>query len=278
MSTKSKKAPDKKWWNNILLLTIGIAAVSVIILVIIINSILGVTSRHGKEFNLPDFSNMTMAEAQQVAKQHSLKLEITDSVYVKSLKKGVITRQSPRPESMVKRGRRVLLTTNAIAPKRVSMPLLVGYSLRQAKTELTSAGLQLGKLIYIDDIATNNVLAQRYNGTDITPGTSIDGDSIIDLVLGLNPEDNSTFIPDLMGYKFYTAKDIIQGNSLNAAKALFDKEILNYSDSLEAFVYRQIPEPSDSVKYTLGTDITIFLTKDPEKLRKKEEQQEQNDI
>lgn len=269
MSTEKKKnnSAKKKWWNNILLRTVGIAAVALLVLILIVNSILGLTTRHGKEFPLPDLSNLTFAQAQEVAKEHDLKLEITDSVYVKSLKKGVITRQNPNPESMVKRGRKVRLTINAVAPKRVQMPLLVGYSLRQAKTELSSAGLRLGTLIYSEDIATNNVLAQEYKGREILPGTEIESDSVIDLVLGLNPNDNSTYIPDLTGYKFSIARDIILENSLNISEAVFDKEVKDYSDSLEAVVYRQLPEPSDSVKYMLGTNVSIFLTTDLSKLQ-----------
>lgn len=268
MSAKKKEnTSKKKWWNNILLRTIGIAAVGVLILVLIINAILGGISRHGKEFPMPDFTNLTFEEAKQIAKENNLKLEITDSVYVNNLKKGAITRQNPTPESMVKSGRKVRLTINAVAPKRVQMPLLVGYSLRQAKTELNSSGLRLGTLIYMDDIATNNVLAQQYKGREILAGTEVEIESVIDLVLGLNPNDNSTYIPNLKGYRFSTAKDIILENSLNIQNAIFDSNIKDYSDSLEAVVYRQMPSPSDSVKYILGTNVTIFLTNDPDKLK-----------
>ena len=54
--------------------------------------------------------------------------------------------------------------------KKVSMPNLVGYSMRQAKAELNSRGLSLGKLIYVSDIATNNVLKQIYRNREIRPG------------------------------------------------------------------------------------------------------------
>ena len=49
------------------------------------------------------------------------------------------------------------------------MPSLTGFSLRQARTELASNGLNIGKLIYVNDMATDNVLAQQYMGEDIEP-------------------------------------------------------------------------------------------------------------
>ena len=79
-----------------------------------------------------------------------------------------------------------MLTINATVPKKVTMPNLVGYSMRQAKAELSSRGLNLGKLIYVDDIATNNVLKQQQRGKDVRPGSSVESGSDIDLVVGLN--------------------------------------------------------------------------------------------
>ena len=41
------------------------------------------------------------------------------------------------------------------------MPNLVGLSMRQAIAELQSRGLVLGKLVYVEDLATTNVLGTR---------------------------------------------------------------------------------------------------------------------
>ena len=95
----------------------------------------------------------------------------------------LIYSQNPIAGSKVKKGRRILITINAINPQMVEMPSLVGFSLRQAYTELTSKGLSIGSLIYIEDIATNNVLEQRYNGQPVAPKTLLESESDIDLLL-----------------------------------------------------------------------------------------------
>lgn len=155
-----------------------------------------------------------------------------------------------------------MLTINSVRPKKVSMPDLVGFSMRQAKAELLSRGLMLGDLRYVDDMATNNVLRQLYRGQNIAPGRMIDSGSEIDLVVGLDENDNQTFIPDVSGMKYMRAVDAIHENSLNVARLRFDKGISTFSDSLDAVVYKQTPAPSaDPVR--MGSEITLFLHIEP---------------
>ena len=103
---------------------------------------------------------MTVEEAQVQAELHDMVINVTDSVYVKRMKRGAVYRQNPAPGSKVKSGRRIALTINAVNAKKITMPNLVGFSMRQAKAELLSRGLVLGRLIYVKDMATNNVLRQ----------------------------------------------------------------------------------------------------------------------
>ena len=133
--------------------------------------------------------------------------------------------------------------------------------MRQAKAELGTRGLVLGKLVYVNDIATNNVLRQLHGNMEIEPGTPIESESVIDLVVGLSPEDNMTSVPDTRGLKRSSAIDLIQENSLNVKKIVYDKTVKTYEDSTKAFVWRQAPEPSD-LPCLMGGDVSIYLTTD----------------
>ena len=145
------------------------------------------------------------------------------------------------------------------------MPSLVGCSLRQAKAELLRNGLALGKLIYVRDIATNNVLRQQRGGVDIAPGKSLPSGTVINLVLGLNPVDGYTYVPKLIGRQYMNAVDIIQENSLNVGKLHFDETVTTYADSVSAVVYLQRPATS-SETVRMGTEVTLSLTTDLSKL------------
>jgi beta-lactam-binding protein with PASTA domain len=182
------------------------------------------------------------------------------------MRKGAVYRQNPAPGSHVKSGRRIALTINAINSKKLTMPNLVGLSMRQAKAELLSRGLVLGKLIYVQDMATNNVLKQIFENAEIEPGTMIESESSIDLVVGLNGYDFVTYVPDVIGLKQISAVDAVHDNSLNIKTLQFDRSVKDYDDSLNAMVWRQVPEPSDSVHVKMGSDVTLYLTLDTNKI------------
>ena len=260
--TSKKKTKKETISVKVLLKHLGLAVACAFAALCIIMFLLKLITRHNRELEVPSFINMTMEEAQQVAAANHMRIEITDSVYINRMEPGAIYRQNPKEGSMVKKNRRILLTINAKLAKTVQMPSLVGYSLRQAQSELVANQLRVGNLIYRQDLATNNVLEQHYNGSIIAPGRNIPVESRIDLVLGLNDRDTLTYIPQLKGTPYSRLKATLTENSLNLASALFDNTVQDYSDSLEAMVYRQIPAYSDSVRIKMGSAVTVYLTKD----------------
>ena len=251
----------KNWIVKNLLLAVAFVAV----ILLGVNIILGIITQHGKEISVPDFTNMSVAEARETARHSSVRVDVIDSVYVRRMQRGAVFTQTPAPGSKVKKGRRVLLTINTVVPKQVTMPNLVGYSMRQAKAELSSRGLALGRLVYVSDIATNNVLRQLYQNKEIPSGTSIESGAAIDLVVGLNPEDSRTYAPNTVGMKYLHAVDAVHDNSLNVTRLVFDREVRDYNDSLNAVVYRQSPA-SVETPLTMGAGVALWLTIDPEKI------------
>ena len=227
---------------------------------------LDVATKHNQELTVPDLSNMSVEEADSVAALNDMVIDVTDSVFVKRMKRGAVYRQNPAPGSKVKSGRRIALTINAVNAKKITMPNLVGFSMRQAKAELLSRGLTLGKLIYVQDMATNNVLRQLHDNLEIEPGSMIESESVIDLVVGLNGRDFVTYVPDVSGLKYMSAVDAVHDNSLNVKNLRFDKSVKDYDDSLNAMVYRQTPAASDSIHVKMGSDVTLFLTLDAHKI------------
>jgi len=241
------------------------AALLVVALVAGAAIFLAAITKHGKEIVVPDFTNMSVAEAASEASLHDMRIEVVDSVFVRRMAKGCVYRQNPAPGSHVKKGRRISLTINAVTAKKVSMPNLVGYSMRQAKAELLSRGLRLGRLIYVSDIATNNVLRQIVGNSEIKPGMSIESETEVDLVVGLNESDNMTCVPDILGMRMLGAIDAIHDNSLNVGRMVFDNTVKDYSDSLSASVYRQSPAAGGEL-CRMGGEVTLHLTKDIAKI------------
>jgi beta-lactam-binding protein with PASTA domain len=239
--------------------------VFVIAMVLLAQIYLAIFTRHNKELTVPDFTALDMRTVEKVAKNLHLRVEVADSVFVKHLPLGVVFSQNPVAGSRVKKNRRIFITLNSTVPRMVSVPTVIGYSLRQAQAELAANGLGVGKLTYVNDIATNNVLRQQYNGRDIPSGRKVETESKIDLVLGLNDEDNTTDVPNVKGFTTSVAGSSIIENSLNVGKIRYDDSVKNYADSLHAVVYSQTPGAGSHVG--MGRSVDIYLTVNPEKIK-----------
>lgn len=260
-NTENKKClTDNIYIKNILGIFIALLA-----LVISSSIFLKVITHHGNKIEVPDFTNMTISEAKYNAGINNIRVLVIDSVYVRRMKKGAVYSQTPKPGSTVKKGRLIRLTINSITPKKIIMPNLVGVSMRQAHAELLSRGLNLGQLIYVNDIATNNVIRQLYNKKEIKPGMYINSGSNIDLVLGLNNFDNTTNVPDVIGMKYMRAVSAVHDYSLNVSRLVFDSSVRNYADSLDAVVYKQGPVASE-IPVIMGSDVSLYLTVDAAKI------------
>ncbi len=264
MSTgkKEKNTEKKGFFRNWIVRNLLLALVIVAALIAGAMFFLSAVTKHNQELIVPDLTNMSVEEASAVACEAGMRVDVTDSVFVKRMQKGAVYRQNPAAGAKVKDGRRIVLTINAVNAKKITMPNLIGYSMRQAKAELLSRGLVLGRLIYVKDMATNNVLKQLHDNREIEPGSQIESESVIDLVVGLNNLDNRTYVPDVYGLKNNRAVETVQDHSLNVKSLRFDTTVKDYDDSLNAVVYRQVPEPSDSVSVGMGEEVVLYLTID----------------
>lgn len=259
-----EKTNTNKFW---VLKNLAGAVLFFVALAMVANVLLGIFTHHGKVIQVPDMVGLSVREADHVADTSGVRIDVVDSIYVRGMAKGAVYKQNPAAGSNVKKGRRIMLTINATQPKRITMPNLVGYSMRQAKAELSSRGLNLGRLIYVDDIATNNVLKQQQNGRDVMPGSSVESGSDIDLVVGLNGSDNRTYIPNVMGMKYIRAVDVVHENSLNVGNLVFDASVRNYNDTINSVIYRQSPGASQAPTQ-MGSSVSLYLTVDPERIPK----------
>ena len=224
---------------------------------------LNLITRHGKTVIAPDFTNLSLSKADSLAKAGEVGIKVVDSVFVKRLPGGVVYRQNPKAGAKVKKGRAIFLTLNSIVPRKVVMPNLYGYSVTEARAELKNRGLNLGKLSYVKDIATNTVLGQYCSGRELSAGDLVINGSDIDLKVGVGSEDNTTVVPRVIGMKYISAVDALHDRFLNTGKVVFDSNIKTYADSVDAVVYNQ-----DAIGATksLGSPVNIYLTLDHSKL------------
>jgi beta-lactam-binding protein with PASTA domain len=222
-------------------------------------------THHGESLSVPDFTGLSLKKANKLARQKNLKLQIIDSVDNAPGKKGTVIAQTPPPYFKVKEGRTIHITLKRFNPKKIEMPDFRGISLVQAKADIETYGLKIGKLKYVPDIATNNVLEQMHNGRPIDPGTPIEKNSTIDLILGLGSTGQIVIVPYLLGISKAEAIQKTTDNSLNIGALIFDETVNTTEDSISAIIYKQTP--GKNVQAIMGSTIDLWLTLDDEKIK-----------
>ena len=267
----AKKTNTNSWFSRLrskpILWNLTLIVVVLALLVLISYIALAVGTRHGMRRTVPDFTGLALKDAQYYASERGLKLIINDSLYVPAYPGGMVLEQLPKGGVDVKEGRKIYITINSFTQKKLPMPFVAGRSLRQAKNMLESAGFGIENLEYVDDIATNYVLAQIFNGEEVTDQSAIKAEkgSGVTLRVGVSPEQNSTTVPRLISRALFDAKSKLWEQGLNIGTITYDEGItlLNQDD---ARVCRQSILQGTSLP--LGSKISLHLTLDREVVAK----------
>lgn len=248
-------------WNLFLIVVIMLA------LAISAHLLMQLATRHGARCTVPDFSGIALADAEQLAKKHDLELHINDSLFVPAYEGGIVLDQLPKGGVEVKPGRTVYITINSFRQKMVPVPYVASRSLRQAKNMLEIAGLEIKELIYRPDMATNYVLEEFYERQQILADSRIEAEmgSGITLYVGVEPSENNTFVPQVVGLSLHDAKGRLWESGLNVGKVIYEEGI-NLLNQKQARVYAQSNPAEQGL--ALGTPIDLMLTLDLDRVKR----------
>ena len=235
----------------------GLSVLLTVVLFFIVLQFIKVYTNHGDTFVLPDFSGRTLEELSAENYDRLYDFVVIDSIFDNNNPKGSVVIQNPPPGSVVKEHRKVYVTLVAYSTEKVEMPDLIDLSLRQAVNSLRSKGLNISKLQYVEDFASNAILEQHFDGEIIEPGTVIEKGSGVDLVVGLG-KDNYAPLPFLVGLRARDAIDAIHKSSFNVGNIYF----LNAEDPEHSRVYLQKPDWSEDAHLFKGSLIDISLRSD----------------
>ena len=138
---------------------------------------------------------------------------------------------------------------------------------RQSLQRLKNLGLNVGRIEYIPSNFKNLVLDFKYEGNIIEPNSLIQKGDTVDIVLGNgNTSNDQVAIPSLVGKTLAEAKAILLQAFLNVGEILPDNTIKTEADQFMAIIYQQEPEFEENMTMKMGGDITLYLTKDKEKI------------
>ena len=213
----------------------------------------------GENFPTPDLKGLSIGQVENLSSKNNFRFIVQDSVFRKDVRPGIIVLQNPEAGHKIKPNRLITLTLASVVPEQVEVPKLTDVSLRQARVLLESKGFAIGNIEFKPSEFDDLVLEQKYKGHAIEPGAKLGNGETIDLVVGKNLKGGETLIPDLSGYTFAIAREILKNKSLLIGSAIFDPSVLSKEDTINAVIWKQLPLP-DSISFVKpGISIDIWL-------------------
>ena len=241
------KLLKKPLWVNILA---GIGAVLVLLVLFFFS--LGWITGNGKTEKVPNVLGLDVTAAEKNIKALGFDLVLQDSIYVDTLARNSVLRQTPEADEVVKKGRTIFLTINRVIAPQVDMPNLIGFSLKSAQTYLKVLGLRIGTINLVADRNKNVIVEQLVGGTPIAPGTKIVSGTLINFTVGDGGASIGMEVPDLIGLTVAMAKMQIASMGLLVGNISANGVI---QDTANAFVIQQNPATYSSVLDSLGMPV-----------------------
>jgi len=251
---------------KIILINLAAVILILIIAVFVFRGWLSSYTNHGVSIEVPNFSNLGIAEAQALAEQKNINLVIADTIFDETKKGNIIVATKPSAGGFVKENRTIYATINSATPLMVRLPRLTDMSLRQALINLENAGFIAGEIEYVPGRANDYVLEAKYRNKPVLAGTKIPKRSKIGLVVekgdgsGSGSLAQNYVVPNFIGQTYGVASRTIfnLGADVNA---IFDSRYTykTSADSLNAIVWKQSPA-ADSL--SSQSVITIYLMRE----------------
>ena len=146
---------------------------------------LDVWTLHGQYQTVPDVKGRPYDSALEVLRLEGFDVELSDSIYDRQSKPGIVVEQNPKVNTKVKPGRTVYLTINAFSPKAVTLPVLTDISVRQARSILEGLGITRIKITEVPSEFKDLVLnVTDNNGASLQAGARVPITTSINLEVG----------------------------------------------------------------------------------------------
>lgn len=243
----------KPLWMNVL---IGFGAALCLFIIFFFS--LGWITGNGETEKVPSVIGLDVVAAEKNLTALGFDVELQDSIYVDTLARNAVLRQTPEADEIVKKGRTVYLTINRVIAPQVDMPNLVGFSIKSAETYLKVLGLRLGSIQMVPDQNKNVVIDQLVNGQPIAPGSKIPSGTLIHFLVGDGGASAGMLMPDLVGLTYEQAKAQLISLGLNLGVVSVNGAI---GDSASAFVFDQSPSVYGSQLDSLGMPVKNSISK-----------------
>jgi beta-lactam-binding protein with PASTA domain len=167
----------------------------------------------GRVVPMPNVAGTKSSDAQAALQAVGLGMKVEDRIY-SSLPVDAVVRQTPPAGLQVKVGQRAHVVLS-LGPRHVNIPALSAKSLRAARIELLSAGLQVGEIssFYLPGSPTDTVIQQ-----DPPPGSANIASPRIDMLVSLGPHPEAYVMPNVVGLPLIDAQRKLSASGLKLSQ------------------------------------------------------------
>ncbi len=170
-------------------------------------------NRSGGNVIVPDFRGKHTSEVMKM-KPNNIEVVTRDQKYDDRQPKGHVIAQYPDPGTLVKPGKQVLLTVS-MGLQKVSVPDLVGKSMREVDVALMNSQLILGNSAYVfsDKISPDRIVGQSPLSSE-----EYGVNKNVDLLISLGKKPETLPLPNLTGVNLDAAKERIKSWGFNVGR------------------------------------------------------------
>ena len=169
----------------------------------------------GREVDMPNLIGKSSADAQAILRGRGLQIKIVDRIY-DNLPANAVARQSPPAGEHMKVSQDAHVVLS-LGPQNVTIPGLVGESIRVARIQLLQAGLQLGEVSSFPAPAalSDGVLQQS------PPSGTRAASPRVDLLVAETDQPPAFIMPWLVGMPLPDADHLLSSGGIKLAKTTY---------------------------------------------------------
>ncbi|MBQ2440993.1 MAG: PASTA domain-containing protein, partial [Paludibacteraceae bacterium] len=237
---------------------IAYVAVICVLILVIVQISLRIYTHHGDEVLTPTVTSLYVEEAENLLRSKNLRIKVMDSTYLSSFPLGMIVDQDPPANSHIKENRTIYVIVNAKSRRKVALPNLYDYSLRQAQATLTSMSLQVGEIMYEKSEYKDLILGMQIGERRVEPGLQVPEGTTINLVVGTGRASQNIRVPNIKGKKINSAVQILRHAGLTVGTCLDESgDEIELDTKQNLYVFWQRPESGTVVQPYTEIDIKV---------------------
>ena len=201
----------------------------------------------GREVDMPNLVGKSSADAQAILQGRGLHIKIADRIY-NDLPANSVARQSPPAGEHMKVSQDAQVVLS-LGPQNVTIPPLVGESIRVARIQLLQAGLQLGEVTsYAAPAALSDGVLQQSPPSG-TRATSLR----VDLLVAAPKPLPSFVMPWLVGMALPDADHLLSSGGLKLSKTTYAAS----AQWPKGAIIEQVPDPGSKITSDSAIELVV---------------------